>query len=342
MKTEFPVVEVSGGAFEMGVQHGRQAEPIIRRYLAWIDKLTGKPRETLQGNAMRLLPYIERLSPKYVEEMFGLAEGARISISDAVLCQARAEAARSHEGGCTAFALTGEATADGKPIAGQNQDLEPEYAEVAIILKVRPNDGRPPAVMFTFAGQLGYAGMNAFGVSNFVNALYNYRWRPALPYYPIRRVLLEQRTVGDCIEVLRKHRGCSALSAVMADGKGGIANVEARPEGVAVYGGEHRDCRLHTNHYLSEPFTRFEDGTLADSVPRLDRVRRLVRERWGRLTVDAMKEILADHEGHPAAICRHGSKGMDSISGYIAEPARGILHVRRGHGCNGAWTAYKV
>ncbi len=30
------------------------------------------------------------------------------------------------------------------------------------------------------------------------------------------------------------------------------------------------------------------------------------------------------------------------ISGYIAEPSRGILHVRRGHGCNGSWTAYRV
>lgn len=342
MKTEFPVIEVSGSSFQMGFQHGKQAEPIIRRYLAWIEKLTGKPREVLQANAMRLLPYMEQLSRKYVEEVFGLAEGARMSIADAVLCQARAEAAQQHEGGCTAFALTGEATADGKPLAGQNQDLEPEYSDVAIILKVRPNDGRPPAVMFTFAGQLGYAGMNGFGVSNFVNALYNYRWRPAVPYYPIRRVFLEQRSVSDCIEVLRKHRGCSALSVVLADGRGAVGNVEARPEGVAIYHDKRQHCRLHTNHYLTPEFTRFEDGKLPDSVPRLERIRRLVRERWGRLTVDAMKEILADHEGRPAAICRHGATGMDSISGYIAEPSRGVLHVRRGHGCDGAWTAYRV
>jgi isopenicillin-N N-acyltransferase-like protein len=99
---------------------------------------------------------------------------------------------------------------------------------------------------------------------------------------------------------------------------------------------------LHTNHYLTPAFAKFEDGTLPDSVPRLERVRRLVRERWGRLTVEAMKEILADHEGEPGAICRHGAKGMDSISGYIAEPARGVLHIRRGHGCTGVWTAYRV
>ena len=37
----FPVVEVSGSAFEMGEQHGRQAAALIGRYLEWIDRLTG-------------------------------------------------------------------------------------------------------------------------------------------------------------------------------------------------------------------------------------------------------------------------------------------------------------
>src|SRR5581483_4862897 len=161
---EFPFIEVSGSAFQMGFQHGRQAEPLIRKYLEWIEKLTGIERERLRSNALRFLPHIRKLSPQYVEEIFGLAEGARLEIADAVLCQARAEAAHRWDSACTAFALTGRATADGLPLAGQNQDLEPAYADMAIVLHVRPGDGRPAAVMFTFAGQLGYAGMNQFGV----------------------------------------------------------------------------------------------------------------------------------------------------------------------------------
>ena len=31
-----------------------------------------------------------------------------------------------------------------------------------------------------------------------------------------------------------------------------------------------------------------------------------------------------------------------TIFGHIAEPAEGILHVRRGHGCMGTWQAYDV
>src|SRR5437899_1132414 len=154
MEHAFPLLEVAGGAYEMGRQHGEQARALVKKYLVWIERITGEPRDRLCRNAMSFLPAMERLSPKLVEEIRGLADGAGISFPEAVLCQARAEASHSWEGGCTAFALRGEATAGGLVLAGQNQDLEPEYADVAILLRVRPNDGRPRALMFTFAGQL--------------------------------------------------------------------------------------------------------------------------------------------------------------------------------------------
>jgi predicted choloylglycine hydrolase len=276
-----------------------------------------------------------------MEEVSGLAQGAGISIDDALLCQVRAEASQKWDGSCTCFALTGEATADHSPLAGQNQDLEPDYSEVSIVLKVRPNDGRPRAVMFTFAGQLGYAGMNEFGVCQFTNALYDFQWHPGLPYYPLRRVMLEQRTVSDCIKLLRKFRMCSAVNFVLADGAGDIADVEVRPEGVAVFNDTaHR--RLHTNHYLTERFAARETLSLKDSAPRLARVRELVDNSWGHITVETMKNILADHSGEPAAICRHGARNMVSVSGYIAEPARGLFHIRHGAGCKQNWTTYHV
>jgi Acyl-coenzyme A:6-aminopenicillanic acid acyl-transferase len=340
--SEFPFIEVAGGPFEMGYQHGKQAESLIRKYLAWIVKFTGMDLNRLRPNAMRFLPYIQRLSPAYVQEVHGLAEGARISLPDAMLCQARAEASKHWDGGCTAFALTRGATADGGAIAGQNQDLELEYSDVAIVLRVRPNDGRPAAVMLTFAGQLGYAGMNQFGVCNFVNALYNFEWKPGLPYYPLRRALLEERTVENCLKLLRQNRACSAANLVMADGKGDVADVESRPEGIVLYEDRNPNARLHTNHYLTKDFAPFEDGTLPDSVPRLERARELVRQSWGKITVDTMKALMADHEGGNGAICRHGAANLHSIAGYIAEPAKGLFHVRRGYGCKGAWKAYRV
>ena len=326
----------------MGVQHGKQAAPLIRNYLAWIEKLTGKPRAALTANAMRFVPLIEKLSRKYMDEVMGLAEGAGISLADAMLCQCRAEAARQWDGGCTAFALRGRATAGGATLAGQNQDLEPEYADVAIVLKVIPNDGRPRAVMLTFAGQLGYMGMNQHGVAEFANALYNFNWRAGLPHYPLKRLMLEQKSMADCFDLFRNNKTASAANIVLCDGDGAIGDIEVRPEGMVVLGDANLDRRLHCNHYLSREFVRFEDNTLPDSPHRLRRIRQLVERNWGRIDVARLKDMLADHEGHPAAICRHGDRGMHSICGYIAEPDQGLFHVRRGHGCDGHWEPYSV
>ena len=338
----FPLVEVSGNAYELGYQHGAQATDLIKRYLILTERLTRMSRETLCRNAMAFLPLIEQFSPAYVEEIRGLAAGAGITFEEAILCQARAEAAYKNDEGCSAFALTGDATLDHSPLAGQNQDLPPEYSDVAILLHVKPTDGRPRALMFTFAGQLGYVGMNQYGLALFANALYDYHWQLGLPKYPMKRVLLEQRTVAEGINLLAQHRLCSANNFVLADGQGNIGDVEVRPEGIAIFEDEHPHRRLHTNHYVTSEFKTFETDSLPDSCPRLDRMRVLIQENWGAITVDMMKQVLSDHDKDPGGICRHGESGFHSISGYVAEPAKGVLHVRRGHGCLGTWQTYVV
>ena len=340
----FPYVEVSGTPFDMGYQHGGQAADMIERYLLLTERLTQLSRDTLCRNALAFLPLIERLSPAYVDEVRGLAAGAEISFEEALLCQARAEAGYTAEGGCSTFALTGEATANHQTLAGQNQDLQPEYSDVAILLHVKPSDGRPRALMFTFAGQLGYMGMNQFGLCLFANALYDAGWQLGLPKYPMKRVLLEQSSVPAAIDLLARHRLCSANNLMLADGHGQVADVEERPEGVAVFADDHPQGhgRLHTNHYVTAEFKGFETNSLPDSCPRLDRLRALVAESWGAITLERMHAILADHENDPGGICRHGASGLHTISGYIAEPAQGVLHVRRGHGCLGTWQTYVV
>ena len=116
--------------------------------------------------------------------------------------------------------------------------------------------------------------------------------------------------------------------------------MEVRPTGIARFTDTHADGIVHANHYLSDQFAAHETHSLPDSCPRLDRMRALIHDRWGQIDVAALKTMLADHVGEPAAICRHGATNMHSISGYRAEPARRVLHVRRGHGCLGTWTEY--
>jgi isopenicillin-N N-acyltransferase-like protein len=327
----------------MGRQHGEQAATLIEGYIRWIEKTTGQDRDQLGRRALAFAPLIAALNPLLLDEVHGLAEGASIPYEHALLCQARGEAANATPvEGCTAFALRGSATAQGQTLAGQNQDLPPEFADIGIVLHLKPSDGRPRVITFTFAGQLGYMGMNHLGVAHFANGLGDAPWRMGLPHYPLKRTLLEKGDIAACLDILRRHRTSSAGNMVFCDGQGQIADAEIRPEGIALYTDEHPDRRLHTNHYLTSEFAPRETHRMADSVPRLNRIRELVAARWGAIDVAVMQEILADHQGDPGAICRHGEGGSHSICGYIAEPDRGLFHVRRGHGCLGTWTAYKV
>ena len=339
----FPLVEVSGPPRQMGRQHGEQAAPLIDGYLAWIEKTTGKDRDELGRRARAFEPFIDAINPLLLDEVRGLAEGAAIAYDHALLCQARGEAARALlPEGCTAFALTGAATRRGRTLAGQNQDLPPEFSDLGIVLHLKPSDGRPRAITFTFAGQLGYMGMNHLGVAHFANGLGDARWQLGLPHYPLKRTLLEKADLPACLDLLQNHRMTSPANMVFCDGQGRIADVEIRPEGIALYADEHPDRRLHTNHYLTPEYAPHETHRMADSVPRLARVRELVAAQWGAIDVAAMQDILADHRGDPGAICRHGEGGSHSICGYIAEPDQGLFHVRRGHGCLGSWRTYAV
>lgn len=349
----FPLLEVSGDAYQMGYRHGTEAGDLVRRTLAWIEKQSGAPRAALARRALAYLPAMQAVSPAYVEEVRGLADGARLPFEEAWLIQCRSEAnsegrmappggrAQTAEG-CSAFACTGTATADDRPLAGQNQDLEPECADIMILLRVAPNDGRPRALMVTFAGQLGYAGMNEWGLALFHNALYGVKTTDGLPRQPVKRLLLEQRNVTACITLLARWRLASAGNFVLCDQGGALASVEFRPDGSARCQNEPAEMALHTNHYLASAFAGHETGAVPDSAARLARLQSLTGEAWGLLSTIRVKRILADHEGDPAGICRHGATGWHSIAGYIAEPARGRLHVRRGHGCLGQWHEYEV
>ncbi len=340
---QFPLVEAAGSAFELGLAHGHQASDLIERYLRLIEKSTNRDRSVLAGGAMSFVPLIEALSPAYLEEVRGLAEGAQISFDEAMICQVRGAAVNGlDQEGCTAFALTGDATRDGRTLAGQNQDLGAEFADVGIVLRLSPDDGRPRVAMFTFAGQLGYMGMNEHGVAHFANGLGNSPYQRGLTHYPLKRRCFEMYNVAECVQILRQHRTCGAGNMVFCDGEGGIADVEIRPEGIAVFDDSQPCQRLHTNHYVSDDFAPHEDGNTPDSVPRLDRIRGLVSESFGDVTIDTMKQILADHDGDPGAICRHGARGSYSVAGYIADATERILHVRRGFGCTGTWSDYSV
>ena len=77
------------------------------------------------------------------------------------------------------------------------------------------------------------------------------------PPLPAQAHAFEQRDVAACLQLVEKHHMCSAANMVFCDGDDDIADVEIRPEGIALFEDDHADKRLHTNHYITERFAPF-------------------------------------------------------------------------------------
>jgi isopenicillin-N N-acyltransferase like protein len=364
-----PCVTVRGGPYERGLRHGQECGDLIARYpdtllgtirqeAAWralpID--SSLDRDSLLARCLAFLPQYEAFAPHLVEEMRGIADGAKLEFAEVLLVNVRAEvmgirsdeaASGSHTvlaafgDGCTAFALGRTATAGGQIIAGQNLDQDPLNSGLLIMLRVEPDDA-PPALMCTFAGLVGYPGINAAGIAVFQNALSSSDWRPrGMPHYLLKRVLLEQVTLADCLDVLRQARLCSSTNYVLAD-RDGVIDVETTPAGIARVTAAD-DVIVHANHFV-DPVLARDDALLPrlpDSACRASRLSALIAESPERPTAATMMKMLADHGGYPASICRH-EPGFASIASLVAEPDQGRMHVALGNPCQHAAVTYQL
>jgi len=250
--------------------------------------------------------------------------------------------ATANEALSTSFAVGREATADRTVLSGQNLDQHPANRELMIILRVEPDRG-PAILMCSFAGLVGYPGINSQGVSFFQNALSTPLWRgDGMPHYLLKRVLLERRDVLSCVASAGQARVCSSANYVLTDRSGQLCDVELTPHRMALLDPE-RGIIVHTNHFRS-PDLAPEEALLSkipDSVRRQPRMEALLSGRHGRITVDDLKAALRDHEDSPTSICRHESH-IETIASVIAEPDQGRLHVALGNACKAEFVTYSL
>ncbi|MHC4879248.1 MAG: C45 family autoproteolytic acyltransferase/hydrolase [Planctomycetota bacterium] len=349
----YPFYEAGGSAEELGRQHGEQARLRIVAFLGWLCESLKMSERDLAQRASRFRPLFKKWCPHLLTEIQGLARGAGINENLALACQLRGELAKQNPGGCTTFAATGPATADGSTLIGQNSDTDAEISEFAYVLHLIPDD-RPELIIWTFGGMIGYHGLNEHGVAHFANSLGGGPdWQFALSHYPLKRMILEQKTLDDVRQLIRDVPVASSGNYMLCDGSGEIADIEVTPRGAIEIARPQSGTLAHTNHFLCGEHACEENWrqSLPDSYPRQLRAEAFLKERAGQLTLDDAKQLLADHEGYPVSICRHPHRGEGdavlpntgrTIAGLIAEPQHGRLQVCTGNPCERPFVAYEL
>jgi isopenicillin-N N-acyltransferase-like protein len=348
----YPIFEAIGSPRELGRAHGEAARDLIQGFLDYLKHSLNFSDIELRRRAARFEPLFHEHCPHLLTETHGLAEGANIHRLDALALQVRGELAGLRDEACTAFAVNGSRTSDGGVLIGQNSDNPPEMMHFGYMLRLIPDHG-PRILMWTFGGMLGYHGINEHGVAHFANALGGGpEWKFALPHYPLKRLLLEQRNAVGVRNVLRSVPVCSNGNYVMSLGAGQITDVELTSAGPMELPDDSSGIIVHTNHYRCSDYACEENflHSLPDSFERQTRMESLLRGT-NTITVSDLQRFLSDHAGAPGSICRHQnaedhhpmlSGHGHTVAALIAEADEGKLHVARGNPCTSSFATYSL
>lgn len=344
----FPFFEFAGEPYEVGRGHGEQLRDGIHRQLGETLDIArrqgGLSREQALDWAMEQLPRIEALGGSaWIDELRGLADGAQISLAAAAALQVRPGTGFMPEG-CTSLGVSGDASATGQPLGAQNRDLVPTYRGRMCVLLLRPR-GRPSLLMHSVPGELGGVGINEHGVAVFANSLWPRAGRNWQAPPVTRRAILECASADEAVERARAMNGPAVGSFLIIDAAGRIRNLEILPQALAVIARD-RGVFAHTNHCLDAAVQPHEIQQLPSpgSPGRCLRMQALLDAHAGRISVEDIKRMLADHTGRPEPICRHATTATEweTTSALIAEPASRRFHLSYGPPCEGKFATYRI
>jgi len=353
-RNRLPLIKLGGSPYEIGYLHGKEGREGIKDFL---DQVILHGKEFSPGltkgkavSQVRLyLPFIEAYAPHLTEEIKGIADGASIPVEEAYVLQMRAELTQltlEEADGCTSFALPKEKTKDNKVWVGQNLDLSPFYKHFGVMLHITPEKG-PAILCYSQIGSLAHAGINSAGIGWAANALFSSGWKPGVPRPVLYRLLLEKEDLSAALRVVTDAKRASSCNYLVAHASGEIKNLEAIPDHYGIVDSR-GDLFIHANHFTHPemvPFEKRPKDKLENSKFRENRLRELMTQNDGKISIDQLKVFLADHQLYPTAVCTHPEGNpwnMATIASIIAKPADRVMHVSMGPGCANEYVSYTL
>lgn len=337
-----PLIEARGTHRQVGRRIGQAVRPQINAMLAQMRQHLpkGVTWEQMIAQSERCLAPSRAALPRYVEELEGIAEGANAPFAEIFLsmCEELWEPAMR---GCTDMVARSRATADGHTLIAHTNDLGPGAEESLVILKMQAGD--EPEILAVSPGGVGIsAGFNAAGISLTGNEVSANDVRIGVPRLLVVRAILAARRLGEAMEACLLPGRASSYNNIIADAHGEIYSMEGSAtdcEPLYIEG----DLLAHANHYVAPAMRPFEAdrNAIGGSVIRYNRARRLLREKYGRLSPELFQELLADHADYPTSICKHGIESVTAFSLIIDLDERRAW-IGRGRPCQTTFYTYTL
>jgi isopenicillin-N N-acyltransferase-like protein len=358
-----PIISLTGSPYEIGYRHGKIAKEAIKHniqfYLDLWNYFSGVDKSQVLENAREFIPYIERIDSELIEELKGVAEGCGVEFEEIVALNARWELNHSYFSptvpdkaldGCTAFAISTEATKNKHTFIGQNWDYKTGVKESCIILIIK-QQSKPDIIINTEAGIIGHKGFNSAGIGIGLNFIRCNRdvFHEGLPMLIKVRSILNAETLSECLKIIMTFEGPNSGNIVIAHRDGEAIDIECLPDdSFFLYpkGG----ILTHANHFLSLSFQGKDTGRalLPDTVIRNNRAFGLFQNKRGNLGFDTIKQVLRDHFDYPNSICRHRNERLElyesweTITSMIIDLTEGKMLYTSGPPCSNSYEAVAI
>ena len=352
---KFKEITLRGTPYERGLTYGQlcrdEINVSIKGYEILFKETKGISWEEARRISEYYLPLINDFNPDYIEEMRGIAEGAGVDFLDIAAFNTRteimyAQTAKAEASECTTISLMGPATEGGRVIAAENWDYSTLLRNSLVIVHVYQED-KPDFVMIGEAGMIGGIGMNDSGIALMLNAVYGSAPCQGLPLRARMRAMLESENLSDAYV----KGGCApyTVANLIATHKDGIAiGFEMDAEIIEPMIPED-GVLLHTNHYIGPKMYLAHDvNHRGSSYIRLQRIRSLVKERHGKITIEDVMSMLRDHAGYPYAICDHENMKDPLVNrdatnfGIIMDLTENCFYLAPGNPCESEFEKYYI
>ena len=348
------LVDAKGTWHEIGRQYGEACSEGIKKnvevFVNGIASVNKADKKAILATAQKFIKPVEEYAPECLDEMKGIAEGAKVSFDEVFFINASIELRQYYSllaGGCTSFACSGEATKNGETIIGQNFDwiAGTEF----VILRAQPTEG-PKSLLFGWTGGLAIPGINSAGLGHQANLLHSPTASGVgVPFNVLHQKILQQKNIADAIGVIFNASKTGSWNYLLASAEGDIVDVEATKDDINCLFPE-MGIITHANYHLTERFKHLDmiGMLLPDAYLRAERLKTLMRRHHGELSVEVMKELMQDHNDYPDSICRHDDvtgppeEYFSTKASIISVPAEGKMYITNGCPCENEHVVYRL
>ena len=337
---QFPIIEYSPkqSPREWGHMHGESfrqgiAELVeIRRGLMQ-EKSPHLTSEVVSDLARQQWQYTQAYSDPLSEELEGIAAGAAVSIEQIVILNNYTDFRDIHvpDQGCSVVAVNENQF----PVVGQTWDMHSSAKRYVCCLTVPQSGFAAPAVLFSLVGCVGMMGYHPRGSMVGVNNINTDGARPGALWPCVVRKILEQSSHAAMDQAL--------VSAPVTSGHAYLIATHEKSEFWEVMPGLAESINVlpideeggifHTNHCLG-PQSRQRETVLSQNSTTHIRYDLLQKKIGTARSLEAVYELLNDHENYPKSICSNYQTSAQDPSvtcgGAVGELKTGAVKMWRG------------